>query len=41
MRGSAEKQPGRFDGIRSTTPYDAQKVQTDGRQDNGIAIVEA
>jgi hypothetical protein len=27
------KQPGRFDGVRSTTPYEAQKVKADGRQD--------
>ncbi len=33
IESNAEKQPGRFDGIRSTTPYEAQKVQADGRQD--------
>jgi hypothetical protein len=32
-RIKAEKQPGRFDGVRSTTPYESQKVQADGRQD--------
>jgi hypothetical protein len=29
----AERQPGRFDGVRSTTPYESQKVPADGRQD--------
>lgn len=33
IQSNAEKQPGRFDGVRSTTPYEAQKVQADGRQD--------
>ena len=33
IESKAEKQPGRFDGVRSTTPYEAQKVQADGRQD--------
>jgi hypothetical protein len=33
IESNAEKQPGRLDGIRSTTPYEAQKVQADGRQD--------
>ncbi len=33
IQSNAEKQPGRFDGVRSTTPYEAQKVQSDGRQD--------
>lgn len=33
IESKAEKQPGRFDGVRSTTPYEAQKVQSDGRQD--------
>jgi hypothetical protein len=33
IESEAEKQPGRFDGVRSTTPYEAQKVQADGRQD--------
>ena len=33
IESKAEKQPGRFDGVRSTTPYKAQKVQADGRQD--------
>ncbi len=28
-----QKTAGRFDGIRSTTPYEAQKVQAGGRQD--------
>ena len=27
IESKAEKQPGRFDGVRSTTPYEAQKVQ--------------
>lgn len=33
IESKAEKQPGRFDGVRSTTPYEALKVQADGRQD--------
>lgn len=33
IESKAEKQPGRFDGVRSTTSYEAQKVQADGRQD--------
>ena len=33
IEAKAEKQPGRFDGVRSTTPYEAQTVQADGRQD--------
>jgi len=33
IESEAEKQPGRFDGVRSTTPYEAQKVQADGRLD--------
>ena len=33
IESKAEKQPGRFDGVRSTTPYEAQKVPADGRQD--------
>ncbi len=33
IESKAEKQPGRFDGVRSTTPYESQKVQADGRQD--------
>ena len=33
IEAKAEKQPGRFDGARSTTPYEAQKVQADGRQE--------
>ena len=33
IESKTEKQPGRFDGVRSTTPYEAQKVQADGRQD--------
>jgi hypothetical protein len=33
IESRAEKQPGRFDGVRSITPYEAQKVQADGRQD--------
>ena len=33
IEAKAEKQPGRFDGVRSTTPYESQKVPADGRQD--------
>ncbi len=33
IESKAEKQPGRFDGVRSTTSYESQKVQADGRQD--------
>ena len=33
IQSNAEKQPGRFDGLRSTTPYEAQKIQADDRQD--------
>jgi hypothetical protein len=33
IESNAEKQPGRFDGERSTTPYESQKVPADGRQD--------
>ena len=33
IESKAEKQAGRFDGVRSTAPYESQKVQADGRQD--------
>ena len=33
IESKAEKQLGRFDGVRSTTPYESQKVKADGRQD--------
>ncbi len=33
IESKVEKQPGRFDGERSTTPYESQKVPADGRQD--------
>lgn len=33
IKSKAEKQPGRSDGVRSTTPYESQKVQADDRQD--------
>ncbi len=33
IESKAEKQPGRFDGVRSTTPYESQKIQADNRQD--------
>jgi hypothetical protein len=33
IKSKADKQLGRFDGVRSTTPYESQKVQADGRQD--------
>ena len=33
IESNAEKQPGRFDGVRSTTPYESQKVPADGRKD--------
>jgi hypothetical protein len=29
IRSNIEKQPGRFAGVRSTTPYEAQQVQAD------------
>ncbi len=29
IESMVEKQPGRFDGVRSTTPFEAQKVQAD------------
>jgi hypothetical protein len=29
IRSNVEKQPGRLDGVRSTTPYESQKVQAD------------
>lgn len=29
IRSNVEKQPGRFAGVRSTTPYEAQKIQAD------------
>ena len=29
ITSDVEKQPGRFDGVRSTTPYEAQQVQAD------------
>lgn len=29
IRSNVEKQPGRFDGVRSTTPYEAQMVKAD------------
>lgn len=31
-----EKQPGRFDGVRSTTPYEAQLVPADDSQERGL-----
>jgi hypothetical protein len=37
IESKAEKQPGRFGGVRSTTPYESQKVQADGRQDKKFA----
>ena len=37
IESNAEKQPGRFDGVRSTTPYEAQKVTADNRQDRKFA----
>ncbi|MDA3894788.1 MAG: hypothetical protein PF482_01430 [Desulfobacteraceae bacterium] len=33
IQSNAEKQPRRFDGVRSTTPYEAQKIKADDRQD--------
>jgi hypothetical protein len=33
IESKAEKQPGRVGGVRSTSPYESQKVQADGRQD--------
>jgi hypothetical protein len=29
IRSNVEKQPGRFAGVRSTTPYEAQQIQAD------------
>ncbi len=37
IESNAEKQPGRFDGVRSATPYESQKVPADGRQDRKFA----
>jgi hypothetical protein len=31
-----EKQPGRFDGVRSTTPFEAQLVPADDSQERGL-----
>ena len=31
-----EKQPGRFEGVRSTTPYEAQQVPADDSQERGL-----
>jgi hypothetical protein len=31
-----EKQPGRLDGVRSTTPYEAQLVAADDSQERGL-----
>ena len=33
IESKAEKQPGRFAGVRSTTSYESQKVPSDGRRD--------
>jgi hypothetical protein len=33
IKSKADKQLGRFDGVRSTTPYESQKVQADDKQD--------
>jgi hypothetical protein len=33
IESKTDKQLGRFDGLRSTTPYESQKVQADNRQD--------
>jgi hypothetical protein len=33
IESNTDKQLGRFDGERSTTPYESQKVQADNRQD--------
>lgn len=33
IESMVEKQPGRFAGLRSTTPYESQKVQADGIRD--------
>lgn len=33
IESMVEKQPGRFDGVRSTTPFEAQKVQADDSQE--------
>lgn len=33
IKSNVEKQPGRFAGIRSTTPYEAQQVQADDSRD--------
>ena len=33
IESMVEKQPGRFAGVRSTTPYESQKVQADSSRD--------
>jgi hypothetical protein len=37
IESKVEKQPGRFDGIRSTTPYEAQKVSADDSRNRKFA----
>jgi hypothetical protein len=37
IESNAEKHPGRFAGVRSTTPYEAQKVSADDRLDRKFA----
>lgn len=32
IRSNVEKQPGRFAGVRSTAPYEAQRVKADDSQ---------
>ena len=33
IKSNVEKQPGRFAGVRSTTPHEAQQVQADDRRE--------
>jgi hypothetical protein len=37
IQSKVEKQPGRFEGIRSTTPYEAQKVSADDSRNRKFA----
>jgi hypothetical protein len=36
IESNVEKQPGRFAGVRSTTPYEAQKVPADDSRERGF-----
>ncbi|MBI5686469.1 MAG: hypothetical protein HZC54_15460 [Verrucomicrobia bacterium] len=37
IQSNVEKQPGRFAGVRSTTPYEAQQVQADDSREREFA----